>query len=778
MQYDTLGRVTTSYQAFGHPEQKVTAFGYNDAGHKTKVIKFDGTIIHYTHDVLGRVATMTSTDNTIAYEYTYDLNDNVISIVDAIQGTSTVKKYYSHNYLIEETLGNGQRLIFDNDKLGRMTKVTLSDSTAIEYEYDGSRLKHIRRLDADGNSSYSHSYDEYDLAGKVTKTTLAADSGSMHYSYDKCGRLKNIESDTWKQTVDAYDKAGNITGKTTTINDDMEIYRYRYDPLYQLIAEEGPQRHAYTYDSHYNRLSKNGLTCAYNALDQMSSDGKHSYSYDLNGNLIKKDSDTQYTYDAFDRLLTVTQNDQMTRYVYDDSHRRLSKISCNKINGTWKETKRLNFLYQGQNDIGAVDAAGKIIELRLLGSGKGAEIGSAVAMEIDGTMYVPIHDHNGNVAALLDGASGKIVESYSFTAFGEYAGSALSPWLFSSKRFDAETGFVYFGRRYYDPATARWITEDPLGREAGSNRYSYVHNNPLTHIDLYGLLGQGNFSYMDSFQRSCGRLCNGMQRFFDTVARLPGKVVEAVGHHFVPIPYVKDAVAFIGHCLAGQNPYEFTPDWKLPHSQHLAFEGYGELDPLQRDVFNNGIMTSLDDFKSYLGDMSKKLGGKTVYGVYNSSRGLVLDLFEVMCQKMGIPTHSQEIAERSMQYHLNEMDQHGKNGVINMRTHSQGAEIVYNLSHEVRHRINVSAFGPARILENRDFKTAHNYISKLDPIPWIADPIGFARGYANGYIMLLNPHGKCPYMNHGISQPVYGGIIKQDGNKYKTTHGSVETMGY
>ena len=44
--------------------------------------------------------------------------------------------------------------------------------------------------------------------------------------------------------------------------------------------------------------------------------------------------------------------------------------------------------------------------------------------------------------------------------------AVISPWLFSSKRYDQESGFVYFGRRYYDPATARWITEDPLGRES------------------------------------------------------------------------------------------------------------------------------------------------------------------------------------------------------------------------------------------------------------------------------------------------------------------------
>jgi hypothetical protein len=52
---------------------------------------------------------------------------------------------------------------------------------------------------------------------------------------------------------------------------------------------------------------------------------------------------------------------------------------------------------------------------------------------------------------------------------------------------DEETGLVYFGRRYYDPALGKWLTMDPLGLKAGPNLYAYVLNNPMTHFDLYGL---------------------------------------------------------------------------------------------------------------------------------------------------------------------------------------------------------------------------------------------------------------------------------------------------
>src|SRR5262249_36533942 len=43
------------------------------------------------------------------------------------------------------------------------------------------------------------------------------------------------------------------------------------------------------------------------------------------------------------------------------------------------------------------------------------------------------------------------------------------------------------GRRYYDPECGCFITKDPLGDRDGPNLYAFVSNNPLTHVDLFGL---------------------------------------------------------------------------------------------------------------------------------------------------------------------------------------------------------------------------------------------------------------------------------------------------
>ncbi len=82
-----------------------------------------------------------------------------------------------------------------------------------------------------------------------------------------------------------------------------------------------------------------------------------------------------------------------------------------------------------------------ITQLRVLGIGKGAELGAAVAIEHDGNVYAPLHDHRGNICSLADARSGETVATYRYSAFGELAESygITCPWTFASKRLDDET---------------------------------------------------------------------------------------------------------------------------------------------------------------------------------------------------------------------------------------------------------------------------------------------------------------------------------------------------
>jgi RHS repeat-associated protein len=151
------------------------------------------------------------------------------------------------------------------------------------------------------------------------------------------------------------------------------------------------------------------------------------------------------------------------------------------------------FLYDGQNEIGAFDESLHPLELRILAETPHAEIGAAIGIELNGKAYAPIHDISGNLAALIP-LDGSPPTTYRYSAFGEekIEGDALSPWRFSSKRAE-RSGLIYYGRRFYTPEYGRWLSPDPAGFTDGMNLYAFVHNDPLTHFDEYGLYGMEDF---------------------------------------------------------------------------------------------------------------------------------------------------------------------------------------------------------------------------------------------------------------------------------------------
>ncbi|PRY57579.1 RHS repeat-associated protein [Vreelandella songnenensis] len=65
-------------------------------------------------------------------------------------------------------------------------------------------------------------------------------------------------------------------------------------------------------------------------------------------------------------------------------------------------------------------------------------------------------------------------------------GSASQPIRFQGQWHDDESGLYYNRHRYYDPQQGRYISQDPIGLQGGTNLYGYV-TNPAGAVDPLGL---------------------------------------------------------------------------------------------------------------------------------------------------------------------------------------------------------------------------------------------------------------------------------------------------
>jgi RHS repeat-associated protein len=97
-------------------------------------------------------------------------------------------------------------------------------------------------------------------------------------------------------------------------------------------------------------------------------------------------------------------------------------------------------------------------------------------------------DGLGSTVALAD-ATGTVATEYSYEPFGgtTVGGVATTNSLQYTGRENDGTGLYYYRARYYSPVFQRFLTEDPLGFNAGVNFYSYVLNDPINSIDPQGL---------------------------------------------------------------------------------------------------------------------------------------------------------------------------------------------------------------------------------------------------------------------------------------------------
>jgi RHS repeat-associated protein len=424
----------------------------------------------------------------------------------------------------QEHLGVGGVVLFDKtitQTYGNGQRQSLSDTAGtLSYQWDG--LGRLGTLDVDGPPpAFTFGYDmNHRRIQTLTESGITEDR-----VYDPAGQLTalNVTRTTGGTTLSAigygYDTAGQRTSLT---REDGTGDAFGYDNNRQVTAAHvggtagaalpsTPNR-TYVFDNMGNRTSavKDGVTTGYtpNTVNAYSAVGGISRSHDLNGNLTN-DGTKIYTWEQHDRLTTVTVAGTIVgAYRYDAFGRRLSR--------TWTDpattlTRTTRYVYDGWNVVAEhstapADPNGPLTLQRryvwgpdLSGSMQGAGGVGGLLMIEDRTTATPqahyvCYDGNGNVTKLItqDNTGAPIISAaYTYdpfgnvrTATGPYA--TTNPVRFSTKFQDPETGWSYYGYRYYDAVNGRWPSRDPIEERGGLYLYGMCFNNVLSKLDYLG----------------------------------------------------------------------------------------------------------------------------------------------------------------------------------------------------------------------------------------------------------------------------------------------------
>lgn len=483
---DCLDRQISFTRAFQTPHERTTRFTYYPGGNVKTKTKPDGTVLSYTYDPFGNIKQLVSSDGTIHHSFVYNTLGHLRKATDEVQHVEIARECDPFGNVTLETFSTGLSITKTYDRLNRPLEVTLPDNSKIRYTYNPLFCKGVERLSATGEVLYTHKYDVYDLNGNLTTETLIKDGGKRHHTTDLKNRISNIDSPHFTQECH-YDEVNNLTELTT----ECEKTTYAYDHLNQLNSENYPDNfRSYVHDSAWNRVKEGLVDRKFNALDELEETESGKYGYDLNGNLycrIAPEVSVDYRYDALNRLTEVTSGNSKITFLYDPLGRKLVKTKLQAV-GDGEEFSKTFYLYDGNCDIGSLDASGKFRDLRITGISKNL-IPTAVALELEEKLYTPIQDTQGNTRKLLDSISGMILAKNDFSAFGELLNSStgvLDPWRYHAKRFDPDINLIDYGKRFYCPSLGRWMTTDPAGFIDTMNLYAYLRNNPFKYCDPDG----------------------------------------------------------------------------------------------------------------------------------------------------------------------------------------------------------------------------------------------------------------------------------------------------